>query len=65
MTTDTSEGGLETLIVRAMTGTSGLFGDDGTLHDDTVPYGGTGWIAGNIWEWTQTLCGSAWGSPNF
>jgi len=47
VTTDTSEKGLETLIVRAMTGTSGLFADDGLLHDDLVPYGGTGWIAGN------------------
>jgi len=37
---------LETLIVRAMTGTSGLVGDNGVLRDDTVPYGGTGWTAG-------------------
>ena len=47
MTTDPSEKGLETLIVRAMTGTSGLWADDGTLHDETVAYSGTGWIAGN------------------
>ncbi|MFC2038024.1 type I restriction endonuclease subunit R, partial [Chloroflexota bacterium] len=47
MTTDTSERGLETLIVRAMTGTSGLFTADGALHDEAAAYGGTGWIAGN------------------
>jgi len=33
VTTDTSEKGLETLIVRAMTGTSGLLGDDGVLRE--------------------------------
>ena len=52
-TTDTSEKGLETLIVRAMTGTSGLWSDDGTLRDGAVPYGGTGWIAGNPQEYDR------------
>jgi type I restriction enzyme R subunit len=53
VTTDTSEKGLETLIVRAMTGTSGLFGEDGILRDEPAPYGGTGWIAGNPREYDR------------
>lgn len=52
-TTDTSEKGLETLIVRAMTGTSGLWSDDGTMRDGAVPYGGTGWMAGNPQEYDR------------
>ena len=46
-TTDTSEKGLESLIVAAMSGTSGLFPEAGVLRDAPVPFGGTGWIAGN------------------
>ena len=46
-TSDTSEKGLETLIVRAMTGTSGLFTDDGVLRDDAASYGDTGWVPGD------------------
>jgi type I restriction enzyme R subunit len=46
--TDTSEKGLETLIMRHMTGTDGLFSDamaEGVAEAAAV-YGGTGWIAG-------------------
>lgn len=56
-TTDTSEKGLESLIMRAMTGVTGLASGDATLREDGVPYAtsteaaaalhGTGWIAGN------------------
>jgi len=43
MTTDTSEKGLETLIMKYMTGTDGLsFSAESALVD-----GGSGWIAGN------------------
>ena len=46
MTTDTSEWGLETLIVRAMTGdrTGALPGP--ATRDGPVPFGGAGWIPG-------------------
>lgn len=48
MTTDTSEKGLETLIMRYMTGTDGL----DPVHADSIaekPFipGGSGWIAGD------------------
>jgi len=46
-TTDTSEKGLETLIVQAMTGMDGLFAKGSILNDGAVPYGGTGWLVGN------------------
>ena len=46
MTTDTSEKGLETLIVRHMTGTDGLDVEPYTLDRPPVPYGGIGYLAG-------------------
>jgi type I restriction enzyme R subunit len=47
MRTDTSEKGLETLIMRHLTGTDGLFsGGGGSAADVTEPYDGTRWIAG-------------------
>jgi type I restriction enzyme R subunit len=46
MTTDTSEKGLESLIVRHMTGTDGLDVVPYTLERPPVPYGGTGYLAG-------------------
>jgi type I restriction enzyme R subunit len=46
-TTDTSEKGLETLIVRHMTGTDGLSGAPGMVADLRATYGGTGYIAGS------------------
>lgn len=47
MTTDTTEKGLETLIVRHMTGTEGLNVKPGQAGEPTQPYGGTGYIAGS------------------
>jgi type I restriction enzyme R subunit len=46
-TTDTSEKGLETLIMRHMTGADGLtFGVDGVVAETPLPTG-NGWLAGN------------------
>jgi type I restriction enzyme R subunit len=46
-TTDTSEKGLETLIMRYMTGVDGLpFGVDGVVAEMPLPTG-NGWLAGN------------------
>ena len=48
MSTDTSEKGLESLIVEAMTGVPG--GVDSTqagAHKPPTPHGGTGWLLGN------------------
>ncbi|MBK6862838.1 MAG: type I restriction endonuclease subunit R [Ideonella sp.] len=47
MTTDTSEKGLESLIVRHMTGTDGLAVEPHTAARPPVPYGGTGYVAGS------------------
>jgi type I restriction enzyme R subunit len=45
MPTDTTEKGLESLIMRYMTGTDGLFPDavvDNAAAESLPPYGGTG-----------------------
>ncbi|MBK8246856.1 MAG: type I restriction endonuclease subunit R [Gemmatimonadetes bacterium] len=47
MTTDTSEKGLETLIMRHMTGTDGLGAVRGRVAERPPPYGGTGYTAGS------------------
>ena len=47
MTTDTSEKGLESLIVRHMTGTDGLAVAPNTAAEPPAPYGGTGYLAGS------------------
>lgn len=48
MTTDTSEKGLETLVMRHMTGTDGLAAAPANEADrPPPPYGGTGWTAGH------------------
>ena len=47
MSTDTSEKGLESLIVRHMTGTDGLDVAPNTLARPVAPYGGTGYVAGS------------------
>ena len=47
MTTDTSEKGLETLIMRHMTGTDGLAVPPNRVADSPPPYGGTGYTAGS------------------
>jgi type I restriction enzyme R subunit len=46
MTTDTSEKGLESLIMRYMTGTDGLVVMPGVVAEPPPPYGGTGYFAG-------------------
>lgn len=46
MTTDTSEKGLETLIMRHMTGTDGLAVEPDRVAERPPPYGGTGYTAG-------------------
>jgi type I restriction enzyme, R subunit len=48
MTTDTSEKGLESLIVRAMTGEPRETSPQaGAVHESPMSYGGTGWLAGD------------------
>ena len=48
MKTDTTEKGLETLIMRHMTGTDGLAaGAVGVVAEKSAPAGGNGWFAGN------------------
>ncbi|NQW52697.1 MAG: hypothetical protein HQ465_15790, partial [Rhodospirillales bacterium] len=48
MKTDTSEKGLETLIMRHMTGVDGLpSGTPFGVGEAAPAYGGTGWFAGN------------------
>ena len=46
MSTDTSEKGLETLIMRHMTGTDGLAVAPSIMARPPMPYGGTGYFAG-------------------
>ena len=45
MSTDISEKGLESLIVRHMTGTDGLANVSGAMTEPLAPYGGTGYFA--------------------
>jgi type I restriction enzyme R subunit len=47
MPTDTSEKGLETLIMRHMTGTDGLAVTPGIVAEPPAPYGGSGYFAGS------------------
>jgi type I restriction enzyme R subunit len=47
MSTDTSEKGLESLIVRHMTGTDGLAVVPGAVAEPPAAYGGTGYLAGS------------------
>lgn len=47
MTTDTSEKGLETLIMRHMTGVDGLAVKPNMVAEAPAPYGGTGYFAGS------------------
>jgi len=51
-TTDTSEKGLESLIVAAMTGQAGEGVQGGTMHDERLPYGG-GWILGDAKDYDR------------
>ncbi len=47
MTTDTSEKGLETVIVRHLTGIDGLSVTPASVAEQAPPYGGAGYLAGS------------------
>src|SRR5580700_6864232 len=53
MTTDTSEKGLETLIMRYMTGTEGLAVAPNRVAERPPPYGGTGYTAGSAQDYDR------------
>jgi type I restriction enzyme R subunit len=53
MTTDTSEKGLETLIMRHMTGTDGLAVVPNQVAERPPPYGGTGYTAGSAQDYDR------------
>ena len=53
MTTDTSEKGLETLIMRHMTGVDGLAVTPDVVAEPPAPYGGTGYIAGSAKDYDR------------
>jgi type I restriction enzyme, R subunit len=53
MTTDTSEKGLETLIMRHMTGTDGLAVVPDSVAEPPPPYGGTGYTAGSTQDYDR------------
>ncbi len=53
MTTDTSEKGLETLIMRQMTGTDGLAVTPNRVAERPPPYGGTGYTAGSARDYDR------------
>jgi len=54
VTTDTSEKGLETLIMRHMTGTDGLAVAPDNLGQPPAGYGGTGYFAGSAKDYDRT-----------
>jgi type I restriction enzyme R subunit len=53
VTTDTSEKGLETLIMRHMTGTDGIIVAPETIAKPPTPYGSTGYIAGAAFDYDR------------
>jgi type I restriction enzyme R subunit len=53
MTTDVSEKGLESLIVRHMTGAEGVAVVPGAMPEPPAAYGGTGYLAGNPKEFDR------------
>jgi type I restriction enzyme R subunit len=53
MTTDTSEKGLETVIMRHMTGTDGLAVAPNMVAETPPPYGGTGYTAGSAQDYDR------------
>ncbi|MDP2683346.1 MAG: type I restriction endonuclease subunit R [Deltaproteobacteria bacterium] len=53
MTTDTSEKGLETLIMRHMAGTDGLAVVPNRVAEKPPPYGGTGYTAGSAQDYDR------------
>ena len=54
--TDTSEKGLESLIVRAMTGSNGLTDASRRLAEVPTTYGGTGWLLGDAKQYDRGFC---------
>lgn len=54
MTTDTTEKGLESLIMRHMTGTEGLTFVPGVVREHPAPYGGTGYLPGDAHDFDRT-----------
>jgi type I restriction enzyme R subunit len=52
-TTDTSEKGLETIIMRHMTGTDGIAVPPNSVAERRLPYGGTGYIAGSAQDYDR------------
>ena len=53
MTTDTSEKGLESLIMRHMTGVDGLAVTPNMVAEPPAPYGGAGYFAGNAKDYDR------------
>jgi type I restriction enzyme, R subunit len=60
MTTDTSEKGLESLIVRHMTGTDGLDVAPNSAAQPIAPYGGTGYAAGSPRDYDRAHALDVW-----
>ena len=60
MTTDTSEKGLETLIMRHMTGTDGLTVPKNLAARPPTPYGGTGYAAGSAHDFDRAHALDVW-----
>ncbi|MDQ3776688.1 MAG: type I restriction endonuclease subunit R [Pseudomonadota bacterium] len=56
MTTDTSEKGLESLIVAAMTGLWEAPVREGGVSKPPTPYGGTGWLYGHAEDYDREHC---------
>ena len=57
MTTDTSERGLEDLIVRAMTGHTDLLSPEHVATETSAPVaGGTGWLLGDPHHYDRDYC---------
>ena len=54
MTTDTTEKGLETLIMQSMAGVDGLVSATGQVEQSAVSYGGTGYVAGTPKEYDRS-----------
>jgi len=54
MTTDISEKGLESLIMRSMTGVDGLVSTTGQVEQPLESYGGTGYVAGSPKEYDRS-----------
>ncbi|MCC8988016.1 MAG: DEAD/DEAH box helicase family protein, partial [Candidatus Contendobacter sp.] len=53
MTTDTTEKGLETLIMRYLTGEDGLAATPNRIADPSAAYGGAGYFAGSVQDYDR------------